>query len=111
MLANLLRLEIVSSDSIWIVGAARSGKTTRLIQQFCIWSQSVKPLSATVSSRWRSGRRRLGQRGPAILVLAANGDNRLELADRIATATQGKYTFHSTTPFGFFEQEVMLFWP
>ena len=101
----------MSSDSIWIVGAARSGKTTRLIQQFCIWSQSVKPLSATVSSRWRSGRRRLGQRGPAILVLAANGDNRLELADRIATATQGKYTFHSTTPFGFFEQEVMLFWP
>jgi hypothetical protein len=101
----------VSSDSIWIVGAARSGKTTRLIEQFCIWSQSVKPLSATVSSRDRSGRRRLGQTGPAILVLAANGDNRLELADRIATATQGKYTFHSTTPFGFFEQEVMLFWP
>ena len=101
----------MSSDSIWIVGAARSGKTTRLIEQFCLWSKSVKPLSATVSSRWRSGRRRLGQRGPAILVLAANGDNRLELADRIATATQGKYTFHSTTPFGFFEQEVMLFWP
>ncbi|MGB8688855.1 MAG: recombinase family protein [Microcoleus sp.] len=101
----------MSSDSIWIVGATRSGKTTRLIEQFCLWSQSVKPLSATVSSRWRSGRRRLGQRGPAILVLAANGDNRLELADRIATATQGKYTFHSTTPFGFFEQEVMLFWP
>ncbi|MFB8796005.1 MAG: recombinase family protein [Microcoleus sp.] len=101
----------MSSDSIWIVGAARSGKTTRLIEQFCLWSKSVKPLSATVSSRWRSGRRRLGQTGPAILVLAANGDNRLELADRIATATQGKYTFHSTTPFGFFEQEVMLFWP
>ena len=101
----------MSSDSIWIVGAARSGKTTRLIEQFCLWSPSVKPLSATVSSRWRSGRRRLGQTGPAILVLAANGDNRLELADRIATATQGKYTFHSTTPFGFFEQEVMLFWP
>jgi hypothetical protein len=101
----------VSSDSIWIVGAARSGKTTRLIEQFCIWSKTVKPMSARVSSRLRSGRRRIGQTGPAILVLAANGDNRLELADRLATATQGKYTFYSTTPFGFFEQEVMLFWP
>lgn len=98
----------MSSDSIWIVGAARSGKTTRLIEQFCIWSQSQDTPPAKVSS---SGRLRLGLRGPAILVLAANGDNRLELADRIATATEGKYSFHSTTPFGFFEQEVMLFWP
>jgi hypothetical protein len=68
-------------------------------------------LPATVSSRRRSGRWRAGQTAPAILVLAANGDNRLELADRIAVATQGKYAFHSTTPFGFFEQEVLLFWP
>ncbi len=45
------------------------------------------------------------------MVLAANGDNRLELADRIAVATEGKYAFHSTTASGFFEQEVMLFWP
>ena len=101
----------MSSDSIWIVGAARSGKTTRLIEQFCIWSKTVKPLSATVSSRLRSGHRRIGQTGPAILVLAANGENRLELADRLTVATEGKYTFNSTTPFGFFEQEVMLFWP
>lgn len=101
----------MSSDSIWIVGAARSGKTSRLIEQFCLWSKTVKPLSATVSSRLGSGHRRLGQTGRAILVLAANGENRLELADRIAVATQGKYTFNSTTPFGFFEQEVMLFWP
>ncbi|NJS10290.1 MAG: recombinase family protein [Microcoleus sp. CSU_2_2] len=101
----------MDSDSIWIVGAARSGKTTRLIEQFCIWSQSVKPLSAKMSSRLGSGRRRIGQTGPAILVLAANGDNRLELADRITVATQGKYAFDSTTPFGFFEEEVILFWP
>lgn len=100
-----------ASDSIWIVGAARSGKTARLVEQFCLWSQTVKPLPVTVSYRWRSGRWRAGQTAPAILVLAANGDNRLELADRIAVATQGKYAFHSTTPFGFFEQEVLLFWP
>lgn len=111
MVTNLLELEIVSSDSIWIVGASRSGKTTRLIEQFCIWSKAVKPLSAKVSSSLGSGYRRIGQTGPAILVLAANGENRLELADRLTVATQGKYTFNSTTPFGFFEQEVMLFWP
>jgi len=111
MVANLDKLRTVAEDSIWIVGAARSGKTARLVEQFCLWSQTVKPLPATVSSRGRSGRWRAGQTAPAILVLAANGDNRLEFADRIAIATQGKYAFHSTTPFGFFEQEVLLFWP
>lgn len=111
MVTNLDKLGTVSADSIWIVGGARSGKTARLVEQFCLWSKTVKPLPANVSSRGRSGRWRAGQTAPAILVLAANGDNRLELADRIAVATQGKYAFHSTTPFGFFEQEVLLFWP
>ncbi|MEG4986975.1 recombinase family protein [Microcoleus sp. BR0-C5] len=111
MVTNLHKLRTATEDSIWIVGSARSGKTTRLVEQFCIWSKTVKPQPATVSGRSSSGRRRAGQTAPAILVLAANGDNRLELADRIAVATEGKYTFHSTTPFGFFEQEVLLFWP
>lgn len=111
MVTNLDKLGINGSDSIWIVGAARSGKTARLVEQFCIWSKTVKPMPETVSGGWNSGRRRAGQTAPAILVLAANGDNRLEFADRIAVATQGKYAFHSTTPFGFFEQEVLLFWP
>jgi hypothetical protein len=111
MVTNLHKLGTEVSDSIWIVGAARSGKTARLVEQFCIWSQTVKPVPSKVSDGWRSGRRRAGQTAPAILVLAANGDNRLELADRIAVATEGKYAFHSTTPFGFFEQEVLLFWP
>ncbi|MEG3924248.1 MULTISPECIES: recombinase family protein [unclassified Microcoleus] len=111
MVTNLHKLRTATEDSIWIVGSARSGKTTRLVEQFCIWSKTVKPLPTTVSGRSSSGRRRAGQTAPAILVLAANGDNRLELADRIAVATEGKYTFHSTTPFGFFEQEVLLFWP
>ncbi len=111
MVTNLDKLGRKGSDSIWIVGAARSGKTARLVEQFCIWSKTVKPMPAIVSGSGRSGRRRAGQTAPAILVLAANGDNRLEFADRIAVATQGKYAFHSTTPFGFFEQEVLLFWP
>jgi len=111
MVTNLDKLGTEVSDSIWIVGGTGSGKTARLVEQFCIWSQTVKPVPSKVSDGWRSGRRRAGQTAPAILVLAANGDNRLELADRIAVATEGKYTFHSTTPFGFFEQEVLLFWP
>ncbi|MEG3846751.1 recombinase family protein [Microcoleus sp. herbarium19] len=111
MVANLHKLRAKTSDSIWIVGAARSGKTARLVEQFCLWSKTVKPMPATVSGLGQSGRRRAGQTAPAILVLAANGDNRLEFADRIAVATEGKYAFHSTTPFGFFEQEVLLFWP
>ncbi|MBE9186098.1 recombinase family protein [Microcoleus sp. LEGE 07076] len=111
MLTNLDKLGTPTQNSIWIVGAARSGKTARLVEQFCIWSKTVKSLAATRSSRGRSGRWRAGQTAPAILVLAANGENRLELADRIGVSTQGKYAFHSTTPFGFFEQEVLLFWP
>ncbi|MEG4345036.1 recombinase family protein [Microcoleus sp. A003_D6] len=111
MVTNLHKLGTAREDSIWIFGAARSGKTARLVEQFCIWSKTVKPVPATVSGFRGSGRRRAGQTAPAILVLAANGDNRLEFADRIAVATQGKYAFHSTTPFGFFEQEVLLFWP
>ena len=111
MVTNLHKLGTQAEKSIWIVGAARSGKTDRLVEQFCLWSKTVKTGPATVSNRGPGGRRRAGQTAPAILVLAANGDNRLELADRIAIATQGKYAFHSTTPFGFFEQEVLLFWP
>ncbi len=111
MVTNLHKLGTATEDSVWIVGSARSGKTARLVEQFCIWSKTVKPMPTKVPGRSSSGRRRAGQTAPAILVLAANGDNRLELADRIAVATEGKYTFHSTTPFGFFEQEVLLFWP
>lgn len=116
------------SDSLWISGGSRSGKTTRLVEQFCTWSQAVKPFSATQAGsraiatpkpQVRSRRQfqsastlPLSQHcTPAILVLAANGDNRIELADRIADATQGQYSFHSTTPLGFFEDEVVLFWP
>jgi hypothetical protein len=45
------------------------------------------------------------------LVFAANGDNRIELADRLATATHAQQPFDSTTPLGFFLDEVTLFWP
>ena len=75
--------------SVWITGATRSGKTARLVAQACEWMRVKK-----------SG----------ILVLAAIGDNRTELNDRLTDATQGKFPFQATTPLGFFEDEVTLFW-
>jgi hypothetical protein len=45
------------------------------------------------------------------LVFAANGDNRIELAERIEETTRGRSPFDSTTPFGFFQSELTLFWP
>lgn len=76
-------------QSIWITGATRSGKTDRLVAQACEWMKMK-----------RSG----------ILVLAAIGDNRLALSDHLSEATQGKFPFRATTPLGFFEDEVTLFW-
>ncbi|NEQ99081.1 MAG: recombinase family protein [Cyanothece sp. SIO2G6] len=51
----------------------------------------------------------MGQRGA--LVFAANGDNRMVLADAILSQTKGQVPFDSATPLGFFETEINLFWP
>ncbi|NJP11613.1 MAG: recombinase family protein [Leptolyngbyaceae cyanobacterium RU_5_1] len=88
---------MVDRELIWITGPTRSGKTTRLVSLFCAWAQNRL---ATVEAET-----------PGVLVLAAIGDNRLDLVDRLTAATQGKYPFRSTTPLGFFEDEVTLFWP
>jgi hypothetical protein len=45
-----------------------------------------------------------------VLVLAAIGDGRIALSDRLAQATTGHYSFVATTPLGFFHDEVLLFW-
>jgi len=94
----------VVSNSIWIAGPTRSGKTTYLIQQFSSWVQGE--LSAA-----KAQGRRSRQTKPEILVFAANDDNRRDLADRLASAVKGKYPVISRTPLGFFQDEVMLFWP
>lgn len=111
------------SDSVWIVGPSRSGKTARLVDQFCTWIQTDnRPyqfytrnrVQNVKSSELRSSlpqRLNLEQTEPAVLVFAANDDNRRELGDRIVAATQGKYPVRSKTPLGFFQDEVILFWP
>ncbi len=104
-------------DSVWIFGSSRSGKTARLVEQFCNWVQGGSS-DGTLSRKQMQSRsdgwlRRLHaqQSEPAVLVLAANNDNRRELADLIVTATSGKYPIRAKTPLGFFQDEVILFWP
>lgn len=85
------------SNSLWISGPTRSGKTTRLVNQFCDWVRPGMNRGKTQSTI-------------EVLVLAAIGDNRLDFVDRLTEATQGQCPFRSTTPLGFFEDEVLLFW-
>jgi len=109
------------SDSVWIDGPSRSGKTTRLVEQFCNWVQrdrgrrgKPKQLGQMLGNELQSSlpqRLNLEQTGPGVLVFAANNDRRHELADRIVAATQGKSPVLSKTPLGFFQDEVILFWP
>ncbi|MBD2196728.1 MULTISPECIES: recombinase family protein [Calothrix] len=106
-------------DSLWIVGGSRSGKTARLVGQLCSWLQNHhqaidsfytnhknKKKGNSVQKSWE-----LRQTEPGVLLLAANDDNRRELGDRIVTATSGKFPVRAKTPLGFFQDEVILFWP
>jgi len=108
----------VPFDSVWIIGSSRSGKTARLVDQFCIWVESGRNGQGQLANRrLQHSQAHLHQRlnvqqsEPAVLVLAANDDNRRDLADRIVAATAGKYPVRSKTPLGFFQDEVILFWP
>ncbi|MGF1536255.1 MAG: recombinase family protein [Elainellaceae cyanobacterium] len=99
------------SMSYWILGTTRGGKTARLIEQFYGWSprcQLPQPQELPHPD-WR---------GRGLLVFAATGDTRITLVDRItASAARSQATeggtapFDSTTPLGFFYDEVVLFWP
>ena len=107
------------SDSLWIFGTSRSGKTTRLVNQFSAWLQINNELSGSFynkninNSQTQSIDRNLDlhQKELGILLLAANDDNRRELADKITTLTLGKYPIRVKTALGFFQDEVILFWP
>ncbi len=92
----------MSSEAHWIIGSSRSGKTTRLLEyvsQFRVVDSDV--LIAPVKP---------------LLILAATGDNRLDLDDRLAafrTASdrKGQTETETTTPLGFCLHQVSLFWP
>lgn len=79
----------------WISGPTRSGKTARLIGHLDAWGSAQAD----------------GLSGQSFLVFALNGDTRIRLAERIASELQGRYLIQTTTPAGFVQDEVTLFWP
>lgn len=83
-------------NSVWITGPTRSGKTQRLIELLSTWASGFTTDFAT---------------GRTCLVFAATGDNRIALAERLTNALQGAHPVLSTTPAGFIQDEVLLFWP
>jgi hypothetical protein len=107
------------SDSLWIFGTSRSGKTTRLVSYFDAWLQVNNQVSGSFYNKNLNNSQtqsidqnlNLHQKELGILLLAANDDNRRELADRVTTLTLGKYPIRVKTALGFFQDEVILFWP
>ncbi|MBF2028483.1 MAG: recombinase family protein [Oscillatoriales cyanobacterium C42_A2020_001] len=107
---------LVASERIWIIGTTRSGKTTHLIRQFCAWLQIEADSAFAVATAPSPPARATTAKystltPPGVLVFAAIGDNRLDLSDRLTIATHGNYPVYSTTPLGFFQDEVALFYP
>ncbi len=107
---------MVDPALIWITGASRSGKTTRLIRQFCTWMQIETPSFsasqlAPLPQELPLAEKSVAATPPNALVFSAIGDNRIDLSDRLAVATHGKCSVYSTTPLGFFQDEITLFYP
>ncbi|OLT58286.1 hypothetical protein [Moorena bouillonii] len=98
----------MAQNSLWIIGSTRTGKTTRLVSQFYQWVEGGLDWSNPKSS---SRYQRTPSKAPGILVFAANDDNRRQFADRLTEVIRGRYPVLSKTPLGFFQDEVMLFWP
>ncbi|MEM7553883.1 MAG: recombinase family protein [Cyanobacteria bacterium P01_A01_bin.84] len=105
------------SSSLWIFGSSRSGKSTRLVEQFCSWIQSekkqsrLKEFSNTQYQDLNINQTHINQAKPGILVLSANNDNRQQFADKMTASVRDRYPIKVKTPLGFFQDEVMLFWP
>ena len=88
---------------IWISGTSRTGKTSRLVAEFSNWvrKQIVRPKNRKSPQNLAS----------AVLVFAANNQNRRQLSDRLIAAVEGTYPVVCKTPVGFVTDEVMLFFP
>jgi hypothetical protein len=92
---------MASTAGIWIQGSTRSGKTTRLVQWFEQWA--AQSGQAAIAADARSG-------PPGVLVLSAVSGNRSALQDHLTLVSQAQVPFRHTTPLGFLEDEVTLFW-
>nr|WP_199339397.1 recombinase family protein [Nostoc sp. FACHB-892] len=90
-----------------------------MVEQFCSWVQPDEQYCESFYTKKQVRKKGvhipeflyLKQTEPGVLVLAANDDNRRELGDIIVTSTLGKYPVRAKTPLGFFQDEVILFWP
>ncbi|WP_009631763.1 hypothetical protein [Synechocystis sp. PCC 7509] len=108
---------MVRLDSVWVAGSSNTGKTTRLVEQFCLWMEADGEKSHQGSNRRQKPKElkipsKLNpQQTSTVLVFAANNDNRQDLVERIVAATGGKYPIRAKTPLGFFQDEVILYWP
>ncbi|MEN9566264.1 MAG: hypothetical protein RLZZ69_1460 [Cyanobacteriota bacterium] len=89
--------------SLWLTGTSRTGKTARLVAEFNSWvkQQLLKPKIKALPAKLTS----------AVLVFAANNQNRRKLSDRLVLAVDGTYPVVCKTPVGFITDEVMLFFP
>jgi hypothetical protein len=88
---------VMVSQPRWLNGSTGSGKTGWLLQQLIDWAE-------------QNGAAAFDQ-GQSVLMFAANGDNRIRLAERVVAETAGRYPVVTTTPNGFIQDEVLLFWP
>ena len=85
--------------NLWIEGSSRSGKSERLVQQFCDWAETdfaQQPNPQAASQK--------------VLVLAVDSQQRRDFSDRLTLATHGRYPVTAVTPLSFFRDEVRLFW-
>jgi hypothetical protein len=102
----------VKDIPIWLTGPTRSGKTTYLVNYFQAWVAQTQAMQSNPIDPDPGTPLAIDQRQtPGVLALAAIGDNRMDLVDRLTAATQGRHPFNATTPLGFFQDEVMLFYP
>ena len=85
--------------NMWIEGGSCSGKTTRIIQHFCDWTEQdfAHQLNPQAASQ-------------KVLVFTVDAQQRRVLSDRLMLATHGKYPATVVTPLSFFRDEVCLFW-
>ncbi len=99
----MLKKSPSNTSSLWITGTSRTGKTSRLVREFSNWvrQQLFKPKNKALPQNLAS----------AILVFAANNQNRRALSDRLVLAVEGTYPLVCKTPVGFITDEVMLFFP
>ena len=90
------------TSSLWLTGTSRTGKTSRLVSEFSSWVRKEIFQTRKTSPQ---------KLATAVLVFAANNQNRRELNDRLVSAVDGTYPLVCKTPVGFVTDEVMLFFP